>query len=630
VRFTVPYFQDPTDLRFRYRLHGYDEGWVEADAGRLATYTNLPPGEFRFEVQAASRSGAWAATLATLSFRIRPRFSETGWFRLGLGAVGFGVAAALFQVRLGAERRRTDALRREISARQAVELALREREEHYRAIFGQAANGFFLHRQDGSLVEVNQAACAMLGLSRGEVELLPPLAFVAPESRVAYLALIRAVLGGARVEDDSVRLLRGGVSFDVRVIGRAPVLGQGMALFSVVDLEEERRLERERRLVEERARVAQKFEAVGALAGGVAHEFNNLLTVMVAQAGLLEQTLQGEPRHMAAEIRQYGERGAGLTNKLLALSHSQVLRPSAIDFRRFFTEHARVFRDALRPDISFATHVQDGLPRIELDAAQLQRSLVSLLENAAAAIVDAGSVVIEVGTEMVAGAADLAPTPHVVIAIRDTGSGMDDEVRAHLFEPYFSTRLDGGGLGLPTVRGFVEQSGGAVHVETSLGEGSSFLLYFPVGEGPRPEVVELPVVGRPGELSRGPLTVLVVDDDEDIAQVVCAMLTHLGCAVDHASSAAEATARMAERRFGVVLLDVHMPDVDGYQLAADLRARHGPEARLVGLSGAASPDARERAIRAGMDDYLTKPVTLARLQQVLERRPTSPGRPEAK
>ena len=375
----------------------------------------------------------------------------------------------------------------------------------------------------------------------------------------------------------------------------------------VKDVTEQRRLETQ--LVQ-----AQKMEAVGRLAGGIAHDFNNLLTVILSYSDLLLEDLPPDDprRDDVVEIRKASEGAGALTRQLLAFSRQQVLQPRVLDLNAAVVHIGKLLGRVLGEDIHLATSLAPGLGAVKVDPGQLEQIVMNLAVNARDAMPQGGRLSIETANvemdeEYVRGHPLAKAGPYVMLAVSDSGVGMDAVTQARIFEPFFTTKEagKGTGLGLATVYGIVKQSGGFIWVYSEPGHGTSFKIYLPRVDEPVEQAAT-----RPSDVVRGSETVLVVEDVAAVRAVTRQMLERQGYTVLEAPDAQTAL-QLAERHAGVihlVLTDVVMPDLGGRELAARL-VRVRPDMKVVYMSGY-TDDAvvRHGVVQPGIA-FLQKPFT---------------------
>jgi signal transduction histidine kinase/HAMP domain-containing protein len=342
---------------------------------------------------------------------------------------------------------------------------------------------------------------------------------------------------------------------------------------------------------QEQVRQLQKMEAVGRLAGGIAHDFNNLLTVISGHGQLLlRQLAPGDPlRGQIETIETTAERAALLTRQLLAFSRKQVLAPTMLDLNDVVSGMAQMLQRLIGESIDLVFSPGPHLGRVKVDPGQLEQVIVNLVVNARDAMPNGGRIIIETSNVELGGQpagrhGGVSSGWHVMLAVRDTGTGMDAETQARIFEPFFTTKGPGKGtgLGLATVYGVVNQSGGSISVDSEPGAGTTFTIYFPRVDG-IPEPVEK-AAGLPP--SRGSETILVVEDENEVRALVQRVLEDYGYGVLSAGRGAEAL-RIAEQRSGpihLLLTDIVMPEVSGPALAERLVSLR-PEMAVLYMSG---------------------------------------------
>lgn len=354
---------------------------------------------------------------------------------------------------------------------------------------------------------------------------------------------------------------------------------------SILEVTERKRLEAEKDALAAQMLQAQKTEAIGRLAGGIAHDLNNLLVPILAYS---EMGLQGLGTKSATEyfgrIKAGVERAASLTRQILAFSRQQVLEKRPVDLNTLVADFESILHRTIREDIRFTVALGAGLPPILADPGQVEQVILNLVVNARDAMPQGGHLTLEtrlqVLDEAFAATHFGAPTgPHVVLSVADTGQGMPQEVQAHIFEPFYTTKArgEGTGLGLSTVQGIVKQHGGHISVYSEVGQGTVFVVYWPLAASPAvdPTVTEAPSRG-------GSETLLVAEDDSAVREVIADTLTSQGYRVLTFASPQEAAA-VAEP-IDLLITDVVMPGLNGRELYRALASRQ-PELRVLFLSG---------------------------------------------
>ncbi|TAL11564.1 MAG: response regulator [Nitrospirae bacterium] len=379
---------------------------------------------------------------------------------------------------------------------------------------------------------------------------------------------------------------------------------------------ERKQAEKRNAKLEEQLRQAQKMEAVGRLAGGIAHDFNNVLTIIKGYSDLaLGQMAPQDPQRARLQyIKDAGERAASLTRQLLAFSRRQVLESKVLDLNAIVTNLYEMLPRLIGEDIDIVSILKPGLGRMKADPGQIEQVILNLAVNARDAMPQGGKMTIETANvaldeNYARDHATVQPGPHVMLAVSDTGHGMDAETSARIFEPFFTTKEigQGTGLGLAMVYGIVKQSGGSIWVYSEPGKGTTFKIYFPRVEDAL-EVQE-PAEDRP-RILRGTETVLVAEDEEMVRNLMQTILEAQGYAVLVARNATEALS-IGHRHHGSIPLlvtDVVMPGMSGRELAAQLAMVH-PEAKVLYVSGY-TDDAvvRHGVLNAGLA-FLQKPFS---------------------
>jgi hypothetical protein len=374
-----------------------------------------------------------------------------------------------------------------------------------------------------------------------------------------------------------------------------------------------------RRELEEQLRQAQKMEAVGMLAGGVAHDFNNLLTIINGYSQLMLNNLpKSDPnRHAAEQIMKAGDRAAGLTNQLLAFSRRQVMQPKVLDLNHLVSGLSAMLRRLIGEDVDLRLILRDEVGRVNADPGQIEQVLMNLVVNGRDAMPQGGALTVETANvtldeHYAARHVTVKPGPYVMLAVSDTGFGMDEATKTRLFEPFFTTKAPGKGtgLGLSTVFGIIKQSGGSVEVYSEAGKGTSIKVYLPRID----QAVRLEREGRRRQVTRGSETILLVEDDEMVRTLVRETLERDGYKVLDSADPVEAQ-RVSENYRGKIQLlitDVVMPKLSGRELARVISARR-PEMKVLYMSGYTDSAIVNSGILQKEVSFLQKPFTPAAL-----------------
>ncbi len=419
-----------------------------------------------------------------------------------------------------------------------------------------------------------------------------------------------------------------GTEFPVEISLSPVETPEGLRVFAtVVDITA-------RKTAENQLLQAQKLESIGRLAGGIAHDFNNVLFAIKGYAELLSDDLSPERRdrldpdealRSVKAIADAATRAASLTAQLLAFSRRQVVRPEVLDLNEAIENVEPMLRRLIGAQIRLVVRPGQGAGRLRADHGQLDQILVNLVINARDAMPEGGTITIESGNieldeTYAAQHLDVAPGPFVFLAVSDTGLGMDVETREHVFEPFFTTKEQGHGtgLGLATIYGIVQQTGGHIWLYSEPGIGSSFKLYFPRVDAP----VAAATAPSPGRTTAGTGTVMVVEDEAVVRDMTSAMLRRAGYQVTSVSDGPEALERLIRlaQPVDILVTDVVMPGMSGIDLAERVLDRF-PEAGVVLLSGytAETLDLDRVVTRGAL--FLSKPVNANDLLDAVRRAP---------
>ncbi len=423
-------------------------------------------------------------------------------------------------------------------------------------------------------------------------------------------------VSGTIGEEIAVEALKGGAT-DYLLKGHTKRLAQ--AVKRAIQEAEQRR---ERKRLETQLVQAQRMEAIGQLAGGVAHDFNNLLTGILGYASLaLKRLPEQEP--VSEDIRQIqraGERAADLTRQLLAFSRKQIISPKVIDLNAVVDSARKLLQRLIGEDIELVTTLAPSLNRVKADASQMEQVIMNLAVNSRDAMPNGGKITIETGSvdldETYARQhVGVKPGPYVMLAVSDTGSGMDSVTLGRLFEPFFTTKEKGKGtgLGLATVYGIVNQNGGNIWVYSEVGRGTTFKVYLPRVEQAAEAGAPEPKRAAP---ATGSETILLVEDDSMVRKLAAHVLKNAGYKVLEAADGLEAlkVCGQAGGAIDLAITDVVMPQMGGRELAQRLKQTY-PNLKILYFSGYTSDAIVRHGVLEGGLDFLQKPFTLEELTQ---------------
>ncbi len=503
-----------------------------------------------------------------------------------------------------------DRLVREAQERELTEVALRESETRFRGFVENAQIGVYRMTPGGRVVLANAKLASIFGFPSTDDLLREHLEDWPARSRLD-LAPFRTMLDREGVISglESTVTRPDGTAIPIRLYGRAIRDDDGSVRFyegTVEDLTDQKALEAQ-------LRQSQKMEAVGSLAGGVAHDFNNFLQAMLSHTQLLHGH-SDDPEKVVAIARELEgqiDRAASLSRQLLVFSRRETVKPERLDLNRAVRDAAEMLRRLVRANIAVATELAPGRLPVEADRAQLEQVLMNLTLNASDAMPEGGSLVIRTGATNDA---------HVWLSVRDTGHGIPDPIRQRIFEPFFTTKGagKGTGLGLSVVHGIVTQHGGRIEVESATGLGSTFTVVLPRAASPEAPADDAaqPATPHP-EVGRGE-RVLVVEDEAAAREGLRQILVSLGYDVVAFGSGEEARRVPPDQPADVLLTDLMLPGVGGAELAMVLKERW-PALKVILMSGYAEDEAVRLGVLAGVVRFLQKPFDMATLAHELRQ-----------
>ncbi len=519
----------------------------------------------------------------------------------------------------------------DITDRKRTAVALRENEERLRVILDSTDDGILAVDASGKTIFLNRRFLELWRIPQaladsGDDNVL--LGFVLEQlvDPDGFLRKVKRLYGTADLDYDTI-LFKDGRLFErysMPMMDFGSVIGR---LWSFRDITDRKRAEEENERLQDQLQQAMKMEAVGRLAGGVAHDFNNLLTVINGYSELLIQRLgENSPmRKDAEEILQAGSRAELLTRQLLAFSRKQVLQPKVIDLNMVVSKTGKMLRRLIGENIEFRTILAEGLGRVKADEGQVEQILLNLAINARDAMPGGGELTIET-TNVVLDETfaknhpSLVPGPHVLLSVRDAGSGIPDEIRRHIFEPFFTTKEQGKGtgLGLATVYGIVQQSQGHLDFHTESGKGTTFRIYLPRVEEESEVLSAVPTVALQGSEA-----VLVVEDENSVREIINRVLSGNGYRVLMASDGNEGLRISGEYNgpIDLLLTDLVMPGMGGRELATRLEAERAGMKVLFMSGYTENAISHQGVLDAGLS-FIQKPFTtealLRKVREILD------------
>ncbi len=518
--------------------------------------------------------------------------------------------------------------------RKRAEHALRQSEQRFQDLFENAKDILFTLDLEGNVTSLNKSAEEVMGWSREEALSINLKSLVAPEHANLCNQIMQRILNEEPLQHFEICLLRKD--------GRKALLetsarliycdGQKQGIQGIA------RDVTDRRQLEGMVRQSQKLEAIGRLSGGLAHDFNNLLCVISGHAELLSERLKESlpAARNVTQIKKAVDSASTLVRQLLAFSRKQVFHPQIMDLNKIVVETEKLLGRLIGEDIEFFTSLEFELGRVQVDPIQIEQVLVNLVLNARDAMPQGGKLTIETcNMDVEEGSrcsGRIAPAgKYVMLAVTDSGCGMDEETQSRIFEPFYTTKElgKGTGLGLATVYGIVKQSGGFIWVYSELGQGTTLKVYLPRVNDP---VATLPSEETTRDVRRGTETVLLVENAAPLRALAKEFLKSSGYAVMEADNGKEALqiARAFSGPIDLLLTDVIMPGMGGKQLAEQLTSLR-PPTKVLYMSG--YPD--DAVVKSGLlgrgTVFLEKPFTrevlLRKVRQALDELPLTAAAP---
>ena len=511
----------------------------------------------------------------------------------------------------------------DITDRRSAEERLRESQEQYLLLLNSTAEGIYGIDMRGVGTFCNASAARLLGFQNPDEivgqDAHERLHHTRPDGTpypVLECRIHEALSTGEGIHvDDEVFFRKDGSQFPVEYWSHPIRHGSEIvgAVVAFLDISERRNLEAQ-------FLHSQKMEAVGSLAGGVAHDFNNVLQIILTCSEFLEQRLTDheEESALTREIRAAADRGSSLTRQLLAFSRKQLLTPVRIDLNSAINDIQEMLRRIIGEDVQLKIHCEPDLYDIEADRGQLEQVLMNLAVNARDAMPDGGELIIgasnvDVGSAGLQEHPFLEPGQYAMLSIGDTGTGMDQATQSRVFEPFYTTKEagKGTGLGLSTAYGIVKQSGGFITVKSEPGKGSDFHIYFPRAQG---TVTRAPPAGRIEGGGGGSESILLVEDEGPLRKLIGDALRAHGYRVLEASDgkAGIDLAAHSDAPLDLLLTDVILPDVSGPQVAQRLTASH-PSIKVLYMSGYTDDYLTHRGVASSDPMLLGKPFTVESL-----------------
>ncbi|MCX8110534.1 MAG: transporter substrate-binding domain-containing protein [Syntrophorhabdaceae bacterium] len=513
---------------------------------------------------------------------------------------------------------------------------LRKSEKKYRSIFENAIEGIFQTTPDGRVLDANPALARLFGFNSPQEFMdyytnIGEQQYLKPEDREIYRGILEKY---GTIKGFETQLVdRHGKTLWVTINAHEVTDEKGNVIYyegTVEDITERKKREEQYRELQQQFIQSQKMEAIGRLAGGVAHDFNNILTVILGSCELALFDLKNPERikHRIDDIKKAADRASSLTKQLLAYSRRQIMEMRVININELIINLEKMLKRLIGEDIELKIILKEDVGTIKADSAQIEQVIINLAVNARDAMPRGGKLTIETSrvyldNEYAKKHQDVKPGPHIMLSISDTGVGISDKARQHLFEPFYTTKPkgEGTGLGLSTVYGIVKQSNGNIWVYSEINKGTTFKIYFPCVEA---KIEDKKDVYKGREISHSSETILIIEDEESVRESAAEMLKMQGYNVLKAGSGEEAISICSKYRdtIHLILLDVVIPGIKGQELFDKIKEIH-KEAVVLFMSGYTDNVIVHHGILKEGIEFIQKPFTLEniskKVREVLDR-----------
>lgn len=598
--------------KYAYRLEGFEDDWNYVDTLHYGRYTNIPGGVYTLRLKGANNDGVWNEQGSAITLIVAAPPWKRWWaYCLYIGGVLFVIVIITFYIRR---------LRSEIADRRQAQQALQASEEKYRDLIEGTPDLRYRTDQDGNIVFVSQSVHRLAGYTVEEAlgSNIAETMYVDPNDREAFLALLREK---GYVENFETKVKRkDGSTWWASTNGRfyKDAAGNILGVEGVTrDVTELKLAQEKKEKLEERLKQSQKMESIGTLAGGIAHDFNNILAVISGASQLAKMHLNN-PEKVSRHIEQIhkgARKAADLVQQILTFSRKSQQEKLPLKIAPVIQEVLKMLRSSIPTTIEICENIVSEATVIA-DPTKVHQVIMNLCTNAYHAMRDDGGVLtvaledVEVVNPDDIPSLKMIPGKYVRLTVTDTGHGMDEDVLAKIFEPYFSTKKqdEGTGLGLSVVLGIVQEHKGYTTVQSQLNEGTQFVVY-------------LPVTDKKGELSpsrkeedskaEGNETILLVDDEAEILSVTKVFLEQYGYRIVSFQDGIQALQAFEQDpdAFDLVITDMTMPKITGDQLATRMMAIRS-DLPVILCTGYSHKISREEALQLGIRRYIEKPVIL--------------------
>ena len=504
--------------------------------------------------------------------------------------------------------------------------ALRQSEARYRDILHAATDGFWLADIDNRLMEVNESYCRMSGYSEQELLSMTIADLEANMTSDDVIKQTEQIVAQGDARFTSRHRRKDGTIFDVEVSVKYLQIDDGKMVVFIRDITERRQAEEERELLEQQLQHTQKLESLGVLSGGIAHDFNNILAAIIGYCGLTRMNYESAERNIP-EIEKAAERAADLCRQMLAYAGKAQLTRTRVDTVSMVDDIVNMLKATLPRNTVIKTDLSANIPLIDGDASQLRQVVMNLIINASEAIgSEQGSVDVSLSRIMVLAGREyedyhgkvIPPGEYVCLEVTDNGCGMDEATKWRIFEPFYTTKFTGRGLGMSAVLGIIKSHSGALQLFSQPGLGTTFKVYLPVPAGSA-DADEAQTASEPASLWQGSGTILLAEDEEPIRDIAKTFLEMFGFTVLEAVNGKEALEIYKKNATEIILVvtDMGMPVMDGCHLFNELK-KLNPELPIIVSSGYGDVEVIARIGSNKIAGLISKPYNPIQLREVLK------------
>ncbi|MBD3225003.1 MAG: response regulator [Caldithrix sp.] len=617
INYAALNFKDPDVIKYAYKLEGLHDKWNHVGSTNFATFVNPPPGEYTFRVKTLRNPYNQQTSSASLSLIIVPPFWQELWFRLSSVVLFVLLVFGIVQWRLKIVKKRNrelqqvnERLNNEINFRKQVEELLRKGEQKYRTLVESMNESVFALNQDGNFIFANHITAERMQIKQHNLigkniyrVLDKPYAETIMKEVWDVLKTSTSKMIEMKYPLNEIECF-----FQIYIHPlKGEVENEPQVLCIGIDITEQVTLE-------EQLRQSQKMEAVGKLAGGLAHDFNNLIAIIQGYSDLIRDDFNnhGLLKESVDEIDKASVRAENLIRQLLTFSRRQVIQPQVLNLNFIITEMQKMLTRLIKEDIELWTRFDQDLKPVFVDRGQIEQILVNMVINARDAMPEGGKITLftqnvvisETKASQIEG---VTPGEYILLKVEDDGIGMHKETVDKIFEPFFTTKEagEGTGLGLSTVFGIIKQNYGFIEVESKPGIGTRFLLYFPSVDEKiqleRPEVLK-EITDNKHE------KILVVEDESGLRNMILKRLKMYGYEVYTACDGQEALNIIeTNQNIEVVLTDVVMPRMKGYELVNQIRAKGNHDIKVIYMTGYHGESSFFSNITDKQTSYIQKP-----------------------